>query len=87
MRFFYHVTLGRPEVDLVLPRAKEPSKLPVIWSQHDIRNLFQAAPNQRARVLLKTAYGTGLRVSEAMRLKTTDINFLSVSPLVLSARY
>jgi len=74
LRFFYHVTLGRTDVDVVLPRAKEPSKLPVIWSQHDIRNLFKAAPNQRTRVLLKTAYGTGLRVSEAIRLKTTDID-------------
>ena len=74
LRFFYHVTLGRPNVELVLPRAKEPSKLPVIWSQQDIRNLSKAAPNQRARVFLKTAYGTGLRVSEAIRLKTHDID-------------
>jgi integrase/recombinase XerD len=74
LRFFYHVTLGRTDVDVVLPRAKEPSKLPVIWSQYDIRNLFKAAPNQRARVLLKTAYGTGVRVSEMVRLKTTDID-------------
>lgn len=74
LRFFYHVTLGRADVALVLPRAKEPSKLPVIWSQQDIRNLLQAAPDQRARVLLKTAYGTGMRVSEMVRLKTTDID-------------
>jgi integrase/recombinase XerD len=74
LRFFYHVTLGRADVALVLPRAKEPSKLPVIWSQQDIRNLLQAAPDQRTRVLLKTAYGTGMRISEMVRLKTTDID-------------
>jgi integrase/recombinase XerD len=74
LRFFYRITLGRTDVDLVLPRAKEPSKLPVIWSQHDIRRLLASAPNLRARALLKTAYGTGLRVSEAIRLKTTDID-------------
>jgi integrase/recombinase XerD len=74
LRFFYRVTLGRTDVDLVLPRAKEPSKLPVIWSQHDIRRLLASAPGLRARALLKTAYGTGLRVSEAIRLKTTDID-------------
>ena len=28
----------------------------------------------RARALLKTAYGTGLRVSETIRLKTVDID-------------
>jgi site-specific recombinase XerD len=48
LRFFYRVTLGRTDVDLVLPRAKEPSKLPVIWSQHDIRRLLASAPNLRA---------------------------------------
>jgi site-specific recombinase XerD len=74
LRFFYQVTLGRTDIELMLPRAKEPSKLPVIWSQQDIRNLLKAAPSQRARVLLKTAYGTGLRVSEAIRLKTSDID-------------
>src|SRR5688500_9094987 len=74
LRFFYQVTLGRTDVNLVLPRATEPSTLPVIWSQQDIRNLLTAAPTQRARVFLKTAYGTGLRVSEAIRLKTTDID-------------
>ena len=58
----------------MLPRAKEPSKLPVIWSQQDIRRLLAGAPDLRARALLKTAYGTGLRVSEAIRLKTTDID-------------
>ncbi len=79
LRFFYHVTLGRPDVALVLPRAKEPSKLPVMWSQHDIRNLLKAAPDQRARVLLKTAYGTGMRINELVRLKTTDIDSERVS--------
>ena len=74
LRFFYRVTLGRTDIDLVLPRAKEPSKLPVIWSQHDIRRLLASASNLRARALLKTAYGTGLRVSEAIRLKITDID-------------
>ncbi len=74
LRFFYRVTLGRTDVGLVLPRAKEPSKLPVMWSQHDIRRLFAGAPDLRARALLKTAYGTGLRVSEAIRLTTTDID-------------
>jgi site-specific recombinase XerD len=74
LRFFYRVTLGRSDIELFLPRAKEPAKLPVIWSQQDIRNLLNAAPDQRARVLLKTAYGTGMRVSEFIRLKTTDID-------------
>jgi integrase/recombinase XerD len=74
LRFFYRVTLGRDDVELFIPRAQEPSKLPVIWSQHDIRRLLDSAPNLRTRALLKTAYGSGLRVSEAIRLKTTDID-------------
>jgi site-specific recombinase XerD len=74
LRFFSRVTLGRTDVDLVLPRAKEPSTLPVMWSQHDIRRLLAGAPNLRARALRKTAYGTGLRVSEAIRLTTTHID-------------
>ncbi len=44
MRFFCRVTLGRTDVALFLPRAKEPAKLPVIWNQQDIRRLFDATP-------------------------------------------
>src|SRR5262249_21191739 len=74
LRFCSRATLGRTDVALVLPHAKDPSKLPVIWSQQDIRRLLAGAPDLRARALLKTAYGTGLRVSEAIRLNTTEID-------------
>ncbi len=36
LRFFYRVTLGRSQVDIAIPRAKEPSKLPIILSRQDI---------------------------------------------------
>lgn len=60
LRFFYQVTLGRTDVALVLPRAKEPSKLPVIWSQQDIRNLLTAAPTQTSTRLSQDRLRHGL---------------------------
>lgn len=74
LRFFYRVTLGWPETTFSVPRRREPKRLPEILSQQEIQALFQAAANQRDRVLLMAAYGSGLRSSEVVKLKLTDID-------------
>jgi len=74
LRFFYHVTLGRPTTTFHIPCAKQPSKLPVILSLTEVTQLFAAAATLRHRTLLKTTYSAGLRVSEVLHLKLTDID-------------
>jgi site-specific recombinase XerD len=74
LRFLYHVTLGRPQTTFHIPCAKQPSKLPHILSREEIRNLFVAASTLHHRTLLKTTYSAGLRVSEVLHLKLTDID-------------
>lgn len=74
LRFFYRVTLGRSQVDIAIPRAKEPSKLPVILSRQDIRQLLAAAKTLRDQTLIKTTYNAGLRASEVINLKISNID-------------
>ena len=74
LRFFYRITLGRAAVDFYIPRAKEEQRLPEILSRKEVGRLFQAASNRRNRALLITTYGAGLRVSEAVHLKISDID-------------
>jgi len=73
LRFFSHVTLGRPTTTFHIPCANQPSKLPGILSQAEVAQLFAAAPTLRHRTLLQTTYSAGLRVSEVLHLKVTDI--------------
>jgi integrase/recombinase XerD len=74
LRFFFGVTLGRPEAFDRISSAKEPKKLPVVLSGEEIVRFLQAVPGLRNRAALTTAYGAGLRVCEVAALKVGDID-------------
>jgi site-specific recombinase XerD len=75
LRFFYTVTLNRPwDVDQVLPMPKRPQTLPVILSPAEVRHFLSCVPRRKARTVLTVCYAAGLRVSEAIALKPTDID-------------
>jgi len=73
-RFLYHVTLGHPRTDFHVPLPKPPQKLPEILSREEVWRLLAAPPHPRHRLLLTTVYAAGLRVSEAIALRVTDID-------------
>ncbi|MHB1540351.1 MAG: tyrosine-type recombinase/integrase [Steroidobacteraceae bacterium] len=75
LRFLYTVTMKRPwDVEEVLPMPKKPQTLPVILSPEEVRQFLSCVPRRKARTALTVCYATGLRVSEAIALKPTDID-------------
>ncbi|TCV82689.1 tyrosine-type recombinase/integrase [Sulfurirhabdus autotrophica] len=74
LKFFYYTTLRRDRMALIIPRRRAPSKLPEMLSREEIIALFEAATHPKHRLLLMTAYSAGLRVSELVRLRITDID-------------
>lgn len=74
VRFLYRVTLETPWPDNALPRARVNRKLPVVLSPAEVDAFFQHVGTLRYRAALMTAYGAGLRVSEVVRLKVSDID-------------
>lgn len=74
LRFLYRETLGRPEVVASLCFTKSERKLPVILSQEEIERFFAALHSLKHRAILMTAYGAGLRVSEAVALRVRDVD-------------
>lgn len=74
LRFFYGVTLRRPEIPERIPYAREPRKLPVILGADEVVRFLEAVPSLKTRTALTTAYGAGLRASEAVGLQVTDID-------------
>jgi integrase/recombinase XerD len=74
LRFFYNQTLGWEETELFIAPRKKTSVLPEVFSAEEVVRLLGAARGLKQRVLLMTAYSAGLRVSELVNLKITDID-------------
>lgn len=74
LRFFFGVTLGRGDANVGMTTVREPQKLPIILSPGEVERLLDAASGLKYRAALSLAYGTGLRASEVISLKVTDID-------------
>jgi integrase/recombinase XerD len=74
IKFFYLITLEMPWTDEHFPRARRSHKLPIVLSQEEVTAFFDHIPTLRYRAALMVCYGAGLRVSEVVRLRVSDID-------------
>jgi len=74
LRFFFTVTLERPDLVRPLRLVTEPRRTPVVLSPEEVARLLEAAPSLKYKAALSVAYGAGLRVSEVANLKVSDID-------------
>lgn len=74
LRFFFNVTLDRPDLAKRVSFMHEPRKVPVVMSPEEVARFLEAAPNIKYKAALSVAYGAGLRVSEVVALKVSDID-------------
>lgn len=86
VKFYYEQVLKRDRFLLEIPRPKKPLKLPKVIAPTDIKKLFEAAPNIKHNTMLKLCYGLGLRVSEIVNLKITDIDSKSMQVFIERAK-
>ena len=74
IKFLYATTLGRPQVVASIPWPKRPKTLPDVLTGGEVEHLFRQINSIKHRTILMTAYGAGLRISEACSLHTADID-------------
>lgn len=75
LRFLYKISLKRDwPFDEVIPAPKKPQRLPVVLSPEEVQQFLGCVSNTKHRAILTTCYAAGLRISEAVRLKPTDID-------------
>ena len=74
LRFFFRVTLKRSDLADEVVSAREPRRLPIVLSPQEVGRLLASATNIKHKALLSLAYATGLRASEVVSLKLTDID-------------
>jgi integrase/recombinase XerD len=74
LRFFFTVTLDRPDLARRLTVVPYPRRIPTVLSVEEVMLLLQAASAPKYKAAFATAYGAGLRVSEVVALKVGDID-------------
>ncbi len=74
IRFFYRVTLRKDWNIDHIPYQKTERKLPQIPSTEKIAAFLVSLENLKHRAILMTLYSGGLRVSEAVHLKVSDVD-------------
>lgn len=78
LKFFYVQTLHRDWQVSKIPRPKGERRLPVVLTGEELKALFAATEKWKYRVILKTIYSAGLRLSEATHLKVHHIESSSM---------
>lgn len=73
VRFFFNGVLHRDwSLEILYQRA--PQRVPVTLSPDEVGRLLAMVPDLRERVAMEIAYAAGLRLSEVLHLKLTDID-------------
>jgi site-specific recombinase XerD len=75
LRFLYKRTLGKNWPILNFPvRHPGERRLPTVLSASEVERFFEAIESVKYRAILMTAYGAGLRSSEVVSLRVSDID-------------
>ena len=85
-QLFFKVVLKKPFSLTDVPRVKNTKKLPMVLSKSEVIAILDSVENMKHRAILMTAYSAGLRVSEVVRLKVTDIDSENMQIFVRSGK-
>ena len=74
LKFFYEHLFDWTNFYYEIPRPKKKEALPKVFSANEIKRIFEVTTNLKHLMMLKMAYGMGLRVSEIAELKINNID-------------
>lgn len=85
IKFYYLSVVGCSQT-IVIPFSKTPNYLPVVLSRIEIQKILNSTRNRKHKLLLALAYGSGLRVSEAVSLKVEDLDLSELTIHIKQAK-
>ncbi len=74
IKFYYEVVLGMPNRFYDIERPRKEHKLPAVISKEEILAIIDNTNNIKHRCIVELLYGSGLRRSELLNLKITDVD-------------
>ena len=73
IKFYYEIVLGLPNRFYNLERPRKSKKLPVVLSKEEVLSIISSTKNLKHKCIISLLYSAGLRRSELLNLKLTDI--------------
>jgi site-specific recombinase XerD len=73
LAFLYNKLLDQPLRDLGFQHAKQGRRLPIVLASNEIQRILSCL-NERDHLIFSLLYGSGLRISECLRIRIQDIN-------------
>ncbi len=74
IKFLFEKVWNLPKTTYYLPRPRKTHTLPKVLDEEDIKKIFAQVKNPKHRLILYVAYSSGLRVSEVVNIRLTDIH-------------
>jgi integrase/recombinase XerD len=74
VKFYYEVVLGMPNRFYSIERPRSENKLPKVISKEEVLAIINATNNIKHKCIVSLLYSAGLRRSELLNLKITDID-------------
>lgn len=72
LKFYYSEILGKEMGNIKIP--KKDKTLPEVLSKDEVKKLIESTDNVKSRLIVSLLYSSGLRVSELVNLKVSDLN-------------
>jgi integrase/recombinase XerD len=73
LNFLYREIYKNP-LDINIKHPKKALKIPILLTRKEIDSILNSFANKKHRLLIALSYSAGLRVSEAVNLRITDID-------------
>src|SRR5712691_3696859 len=74
IKFFFQNTVRRDWTSLKLLRPPRSKRLPVVLSRPEVKAILAQVPKPIYQVCLTTIYACGLRLTEGLTLKVSDVD-------------
>lgn len=74
IKLFYKLVLKK-DCPYILRGVRKKKRLPVVFSHIDILKMLNSVQNRKHRLMLSFLYGSGLRVSEVVKIRIQDLDF------------
>lgn len=82
IKFYYEKVLKQPKIDIAIERPRKQNRLPKIISEQEVLQLLRATQNLKHKAITSLLYAAGLRISEVVNLKESNLDFINQTILI-----